>query len=346
MMRASKEAGFTLIEFSIASLTAMVMLAATFTLMNSLFTTNERTADVTATQQNVRVAINTIARDITMAGTGLPSGSIAVPNGLNSAAIIRPGMASFSSPDRNIETPNNTMPMISPGNNDGPTVNLDTDAMTILTLDQESPLWSVASVAIFSDRYEVTFTQPVNAGAMQLVAGDLLIFNNANGTILGCVTGIHNVLNTTALFEETDLMGVNQPDAATGQLGSLSNTDPPSPDYPPTTATRVNLINYFISTANAAHPRLMRAVNAAPAQIIAEDIEDLQFSFDLFDFETNTDTANQATTASPNQIRAVLVGVTGRSAEVMRRTNSYYRFPLVTKVNVRNSTFRNRYVGS
>jgi hypothetical protein len=345
-MRTTRESGFTLMEFSLASLVGMIMLGATFTLMNSLFTTNERTADVTATQQNVRVAINTIARDVTMAGTGLPSGSIAVPNGLNSTPIIRPGMAGHPDPDRNIETPNNTLPMISPGDNDGPTVNLDTDAMTILSLDQESPVWTVASIAVFADRYEVTFTQPVNAGDMRLVAGDLLIFNNANGTILGCVTGISNVLNTTAIFAETDLMVINQPDAASGNLGSLSNTSPPSADYPPTTGTRVNLINYFISTANAAHPRLMRAVNAAAPQIIAEDIEDLQFSFDLFDFETNTDTANQATTANPNQIRSVLVAITGRSAELLRRTNSYYRFPLVTKVNVRNSTFRNRYVGS
>jgi hypothetical protein len=181
---------------------------------------------------------------------------------------------------------------------------------------------------------------------MQLEAGDLLLFNNANGSILGCVTGISNSVNTTAIFNETDLMGVNQPDAATGNLGSLSNTDPPSSNYPPTTGTKVNLINYYISTANAAHPRLMRAVNAAAPQIIAEDVEDLQFAFDLFDFETNTDTANQATTASPNQIRAVLIALTGRSAEVLRRTNTFYRFPLVTKVNVRNSTFRNRYVGN
>lgn len=90
----------------------------------------------------------------------------------------------------------------------------------------------------------------------------------------------------------------------------------------------------------------MRAVNSsdvAVAQVIADDIENLQFSFDLFDYNTAVQTTGQSATTSPNQIRSVLVALTGRSADVLKRTSNYYRFQLVSKINIRNSTFRNRY---
>jgi Tfp pilus assembly protein PilW len=84
MMRRS-QSGFTLVEFMFCSMATMVMLGATFTLMNTVFVSNAGMGEMMGTQQNVRVAINTIARDITMAGTGLPSGTDALPNGLNSS---------------------------------------------------------------------------------------------------------------------------------------------------------------------------------------------------------------------------------------------------------------------
>ena len=341
-----RQEGFTLIEFSVCSLATMLMLAATFTLMNSLFTANSGMTDIMATQTNIRVAINTIARDITIAGTGLPTGSVELPNGTGAAAIIRPGMSSFSAPGRNINAPNDALPFLSPGDGAGPTVSNVTDALTIFTVDQQTPTWTVSAVALFSDRYEVTFTQSVNAGAMLLKPGDLLLFNNTNGSILACVSDISTVTTAKAFFRATDLMGINQPAVSGGNLGSLSSTVPPSSSYPPTTAIRINLINYFISTANASHPRLMRAVNAEAAQVMAADIENLQFSYDTFDYNSEVQTSDQANPAAPNQIRAALIAVTGRSPDRLKNTNNYYRFQLVSKINVRNSTFRNRYAGS
>lgn len=84
--------GFTLIEFAISNLATLIMLAATFTLLNTIFTANASVSEMMQTQQNIRVAMNTMTRDITMAGTGLPTGGIAVPNGTNSVAITRQGI--------------------------------------------------------------------------------------------------------------------------------------------------------------------------------------------------------------------------------------------------------------
>jgi len=342
-----KEKGFTLVEFAVSSLATMIILGATFTLMNSIFTANEGMGDIMAAQSNVRVALNTLARDITMAGTGLPVGSVEVPNGPSATPIVRPCMSDSTSAGRFVETPNNALPFLSPGDGAGPTISAATDALTIFSVNQDTPTWTVSSVALFANRYEMTFTQAVDTGTTKLVPGDVLLFNNSQGSVLACVTSISTSNTATAVFADTDVMAINQPMAEGGNLSSLTSTILATTAYPPTTAIKINIINYFISSATG-RPRLMRAVNnsdVSAAQVIADDIENLQFSFDLFDYNSSVQTADVSFTASPNQIRSVLVAVTGRSADMLKRTKDFYRFQLVSKINIRNSTFRNRYVG-
>src|SRR5688500_10138411 len=121
----NNESGFTLIEFMTASAAMMVVLAATFQLLNMTFTANSGMVEVMSTQQNIRVAINTIARDIVMAGTGLPSGGISVPNGNLSGAIVRPGVGG------DMLAPDDAIAILAPGNELGGNVNgVDTDALT------------------------------------------------------------------------------------------------------------------------------------------------------------------------------------------------------------------------
>jgi Tfp pilus assembly protein PilW len=346
MPRKKKESnsGFTLIEFAVCNLATLVMFAATFSLLNTIFTANSGMGEVKDTQQNVRVAMNTIARDITTAGTGLPNGGIAVPNGTNSTTLTRMGAGGT------LSTPNNVIALLTPGNAGGPTVGggvvntlltsgLATDVLTITSINQDSPTWNALTIS--SDGTQIDFVQEVRSGANQLFVGDLLVVTNSLGSVFGCVTSVSST-TSRAFFATADLMGINQPTAAAGNIKSLRSGGV----YPPTTLTRVNIVNYYINNSVAAHPKLMRATNAQTPQVIVEDIENLQFAFDLFDFTNNVDTANQATTTSPNQIRSVNVAISGRSPQVMQRSGKYYRFSLVSKVNVRNATFRNRYTGT
>jgi hypothetical protein len=300
-----------------------------------LFVANAGMAEMMQTQQNLRVAMNTMTRDITMAGTGLPNGGIAVPNGTNSTALTRQGAGGT------LTTPNSSIALLAPGNSAGPTVNaVTTDALSITAINQDSPTWNV--LAIDAAGTDIDFTQEVRSGAFQLVVGDLLVFTNSNGSVFGCVTSVSTTASR-AFFAAADAMGINQPAAASGNIQSIKSIDG---TYPPTTATRINIITYYLNNTVAAHPKLMRVANAQTPQAIVEDIENLQFSFDLFDFTTNEDTANQATTTSPNQIRSVTVSISGRSPQIMNQNNKYYRFSLTSKVNVRNATFRNRYTGT
>jgi len=325
--------GFSLIESSVASLATLLLLAAVFTLLNTVFTASADVSQVMSTQENLRVAMNTIARDITMAGTGLPTGGIAVPNGANSDALTRPGVGGT------LATPDNAIAIVAPGDGVGPTINgLATDAITIATIDQDSPQWTVKTFD--GTGTDLEFVQEVRNGSFQLLAGDLLVFTNPNGSAFGCVTSV-STTDSHAFFVDNDAMNVNQPNAASGNLNLIK-----AGGNSITSATRINVVTYYIDNSNTAHPKLMRAANATTPQVIVEDVENLQFTFDLYDFTNNTESSNQTTTASPNQIRAVNISVSGRSTSMMPRTRNYYRFSLVSKVNVRNNTFRNRYTGS
>lgn len=344
----TRQSGFTLIEFMLASVITMAMLAATFTLMNNVFVANARISQVLITQQNVRVALNTITRDITMAGTGMPDGGTPIPNGGTAVALTRNGAGGT------LPTPDDVINLLIPGDGSGPVVaklsstavavgtTSTTDVLTITMIDQTSPTWVTTSIT--STGTVIDFSPEVRSGAGQLYVNDLLLFNNANGSAFGCVTKV-STSASQAEFMDGDVLNINQPAAAVNGTikASLMNPGSSPATFPQATAVRATIITYYINNSNSSHPKLMRAVNGGTPQVMVEDIENLQFSYDLYNFENSTETSNQATTANPNQIRSVRVAISARSSERLQRTNDYYHFGLVSKVNVRNATFRNRY---
>jgi Tfp pilus assembly protein PilW len=338
--------GFTLVEFMIASLLTMSILAATFTVMNNVFVANTSVQQILGAQQNLRVGMNALTRDITMTGTGLPDSGIPIPNGTGAAQLVRPGLGLTCGVSTTgcLPTPNNVISILSPGKGIGPTVaGVATDVLTIAMIDQTSPTWAIASIS--TDGTVVNFTQNVrDAGATQLFVKDLLLFNNANGSAFGCVTTVVATTSGQAQFKAGDVLNINQPTAQFGTMTqTLRNPGSNPVTYPPTTATRVTLITYFLDNSSSQNPKLMRSVNGNSPQVMVEGIENLQFSFDLYNYANNTDTANVGTTTSPNQIRSVRVALSGHSTDKLKRTNDYAHFGLVSKINVRNATFRNRY---
>lgn len=340
------QAGFTLVEFMLASMLTLTVLAATFTLMNSLFVSNTTVQEILSTQQNLRVAMNAITRDITTTGTGLPDSGIPIPNGANSALLARPGISITCGVTTVgcLPTPNNVVALVSPGDGIGPTVaNAATDVLTLATVDQTSPTWVTTSFS--TDGTVVGFAQDVrDSGATQMFVNDLVLFNNANGKAFGCVTTVASTTSGQAEFKANDVLNINQPAAQFGAMGAaLKNPGSNPATYPPTSAVRVMLITYYIDNSNSQNPKLMRSVNANTPQVMVEGIENLQFSYDLFDFANNTDTSNQPSPTNLNQIRSVRIALNGRSPDKLKRTGDYFHFGLVSKINIRNATFRNRY---
>lgn len=79
--RKSRARGFTLIELLVAMALGLLVLGAMASLfktgLNAMMLVTQRTE----TQQNMRAAMDLMVKDISMAGAGLPSGGIQLPNG-------------------------------------------------------------------------------------------------------------------------------------------------------------------------------------------------------------------------------------------------------------------------
>jgi hypothetical protein len=139
-----------------------------------------------------------------------------------------------------------------------------------------------------------------------------------------------------------DPIGLNQMAADEGTLASLQT----APDvYPPTTATRVTLVTYYIDvTTDPALPRLVRQVNNGPRLAVALAVENLQFTYDLVDGTTNpTNVETPGADNSPHQIRKVNLFLAGRSLDLMPNPRQFFRNSMATQVTLRSLSFVDRY---
>jgi hypothetical protein len=231
-----------------------------------------------------------------------------------------------------------------PGSSLGPTVlGVQTDLITLLYADttialNEYPLVDINGNA---NHIRVDLRTPIT-GPDGLKVGDLLMFSNALGNALRMIThipgGPHQQVNLTP----TDPLGLNQTNAAQGTLQSLE-TGPNQ--YPPTTATRILMITYYIDRITDPDlPRLVRQVNAGPRLAIALGAENLQFSFDLVDGTVNPTNVDEPPAGqSANQIRKVNIYLAARSLDQDPRSRQFFRNSMATQVGLRSLSFVDRY---
>ena len=336
-MRKRHDGGFTLAETLVAlALTAIVISAAieTFNRAIGLFGTSRR---VSETNETLQAAMSVMVRDFIQTGRGIPLGGIPIPSGNGSAAITRPG------PGHLTFTGNpTTLPAISPGGGLGPTViGVATDIVNLFYADQTINLsqFPLASISANGETITVNAGTPIS-GANGLRAGDLLLFSNALGNAVGMITSVPG--GHTVVLAAGDALGLNQPGASQGTILNLQS----GPGvYPPTTATRVLMISYYVDdTTNPTLPRLIRRVNAGPPLAIALGAENLQLSYDFVDGVNNP--ANQKSVPvanSANQIRKVNLYLATRSLDKSPSLNDYFRNSMGTEVGLRSLSYVNRY---
>ena len=137
-------------------------------------------------------------------------------------------------------------------------------------------------------------------------------------------------------------MSLNQPGAEQGSITQLKNE---GGGFPPTSATRVWLITYYLDFDTVSDmPRLIRRVNYREGSAVALVLENLQLSYDLVDGITNP--INQKIPVPPNgpaQIRKANILISGRSSEPIRDTGEYLRRNLTTQVSLRSLSYFDRY---
>src|SRR3972149_3806175 len=81
--------GFILIELIVAMALGLIVLAGAVALFRQGVDISYMVTQRAEMQQNARVAINTVARDLSIAGTRLPSGGIQLPGGAGSTGSLR-----------------------------------------------------------------------------------------------------------------------------------------------------------------------------------------------------------------------------------------------------------------
>jgi prepilin-type N-terminal cleavage/methylation domain-containing protein len=367
--------GFSLLELLIASAIGVICVMAMTQMfrmgMNATFTVTQRAE----TQENMRAAIELMSKDISMAGAGLPTGGLQLPTASgNSKVACNQGGTCYVSGDT---YPNgNYMYGILPGFANGvegggiiasapAAIN---DSITSIYCDYNFPLTnftftfpSTTSATVAVVNAGVTPNNILAPGGLNV--GDLLLFlvstpgngKTSQGTsaaqtaaVVGEITGLPN--NTTIDFAGADALNFNQPSTAPNSLAYTINTLGSGLGSGNTvTVCRLYAVTYFLQVPPAGGtdqtPRLMRQVNGLNAVPVADNIINLQFSYDVINSVAGTMSANQsnpiAAGLSPALIQKVDMWVMGQSlTQGGTRSQSMY---LASSVAARNMSFCNSY---
>jgi hypothetical protein len=316
------------------------------------FTLGEALIAVTLTLMIVTAAIETLTRTITLTGTsrtmsetnhGLQAamslmGGIPLPNGAGAVAVLRPGPSAILT----FGAGTSTVSALVPGDTLGPNIlGNSTDIITVLYADRTLNLSQNPLTAIAADGTTMTVnaaTPVTGVGGIQ--AGDLILFSNAQGNALQMVTTTPT--SQVVQFADLDPMQLNQ---RTVPEGTLINLQESPGVYPPTTATRIMMVSYYIDTVtDPAMPRLVRRVNLGARLAIALGIENVQITYDLVDGVTNpTNVPTPGVANSANQIRKANLTLSARSQDVNPQTNQFFRNQMTTEVGLRSLSFVDRY---
>ena len=364
--------GFSIIELMVAMALGLILLGAATQLFTSGMKTTALVSNRTEMQQSARVALDLMAKDISMAGAGLPPGGIQLPTGAGSSlsrfACDQTGVCYLNANNyavgtigtaAPITTVSNFMYGIIPGSNNGmkkggPTViaatNRTADSITIIYEDFAFPLNQFTGG--FSDMTgtKMTLAAPVPQPAatpnatdpgVGIKVGDLLMVQTPLGTAVGEVSVVSPLAasGATITFSNGDALNLNQTGAFANSMtgivpaGSPFAAGPPAP--PPVTAVRLLAVTYFIEVPAAvgSTPRLMRQVNGNPPQPVADNIIDMQFTYDMCDPANAVPCAAiqdpLAVNLSPGQIHKVNVqlmvqslGANGKNSQNMQLSSA------------------------
>jgi prepilin-type N-terminal cleavage/methylation domain-containing protein len=356
----SKNRGFSLIELLIGMAIGLVVLGATTTLFKNGMDATRLVTQSSEMQQNVRATLNLVAKDVSMAGSGLPSGGLSLPFGAGATPSF------FAVSPAQAWLPNNTYPTnfmygIIPGATNGievggpPNITATgrpSDAITVVFADYAFPLnqYTTSIPAANPNGDLVTFAPPavppVGFPAIQspsgIQVGDLILFSNNRGNAIGEVTGIApQGANTNIAFANADPLNINQSGAANGNIKYLIGGGA-------TIGTRIWAVTYFIEVPAAATsqvPRLMRQVNGQAPVPVADNVINLAITYDMCDGTNGPNCSGVANALaapfSPNQVHKVNI-------QVMAQTINSYGYKsrstaLATSVSTRSLSFKDRY---
>jgi hypothetical protein len=358
-----RDAGFSILELMVAVGITLAVVAATLSTMTDANHANEAVTKMADMQENLRAGMNFIVQDLVQAGEGIPVGGIPIPANMdnetppqNTAALLnRPG------PTAGMKFPAvyATLAGVSPGpgltpadaiKQAGGFLTGTSDIISILYADNTlllhvNPINStknpVCNGTFGANGSSVTFDKNCldlsNNGNVSVSPGDLIMLSNALGNVLQTVTSVNG---QTLNFAAGDAFGLNQTGDPQGTITQIQTT-PGSNTYPPTSATRIWMITYYLdNVTDLQRPRLLRRVNFNPAQPVGEVIEDLQVSYDIVDGAGNPASVKQPSPSdSTAQIRKVNLYLAARSNSPYSQSGQFFRSNLLTQVTLRSMAY-------
>jgi len=339
--------GLSLMEALVAMLVASIVLAAGSSLVIKALQITDLVTVRSELQQDGRAAINSILKDLSLSGTGMPVGGVQLPTGTGSTKSLL-GCAGGVCVLKNHFFPGNHMYPVLPDPNDGNVQQGTPDALTTVYLDRTLNLGTASAINASGSQIDLASVAGVNIG-------DLIILSNVHGSAIGMVTNVLTTSNSL-VFANSDPLNINQPSAASGNIAALQDPGPGN-KYPPTTAARILVISYYLQ--QSAGPdgtfgndddnwQLMRQVNGQQPVPVIDGVENLQVTYDVYDdtannssstLVTNTKTANN----TPGLIRKVNIVLSLRSSRKAGPTKSLSHLTLSAAVSPRNLSFRDRY---
>jgi hypothetical protein len=391
--------GFSLVELLIALGVGILVLGTAVQLFSKSMQAAWLVSQRAEMQQDARAASNLLTKDISLAGAGMPSGGIALASGTASSPVYGCSYASpascylGASGTAAVNYPTQTvgastiryMYGVIPGCAKGITVNAaapPTDTITVVYADNTFLLsdYTVAFTAVNGTAVKFTLPSPapnpldqaVDNTAVGLQAGDLVLFQTKLGSGTGATTG-YAVGEVTAplptgtgpsynvSFANADPLLFNQTAATSGDMAQISAGTG-------TVATRIWVITYYVKIlpdplgVGTGTPVLMRQVNGRVPVPVAENVANLQFTYDTYDTSGNLLAAScdggESLGVSPNLIRTINIlhltfrsQMSGGNTIVQKITGTasagavtgFQGYDIQTSISARNLSFSQRY---
>jgi len=354
MQSQNHQHGISLLEMMIAMALGVMVMASMVRLFKAGVASCTLVIQRTEMQQNMRAAIELMSKDISLAGSGLPSGGIQLPtNGTVSRYGCDPTMCYVP----NGTYPNNNyLTGVLPGYNNGVEAQATipsapgarNDSITVIYADYSSPL----------NQYWLDFPTPTSAGTQLNVdvpfpapsplpplvtavggiqVGDVIWMSSSAGNAVGEVTALSS---TSLTFADYDALNLNQSAASVkNNIRALNNGSH-------LTGYRLYVVTYYLSVpGNGQLPRLMRQVNGRTPVPVADDIINLQFAYDLYNSSTNALDPNQPDPLSyPSDSLGLIqkINLSVMAQSLVNGTNAQ-NMRLATSVSARNMAFFDRY---
>jgi hypothetical protein len=321
--RSRGTAGYSLIEVLAAMAVTTLVMGGVFSAMTQAIRSFESAKLVTGMNNDLRIAMDMIVRDLIQTGQGLPIGrQVGVANGPNATPIVRPGPPANNDVDPAYPGVG-TFPAgpailaVTVGPDLGPTVSGQmTDVITVIMVDGAFDQVPLRTATANGGEAKVTVALPADAADGKVIddretpvdnirVGDLIMLKKGSTSILLQVTGVNGQEIT---FSAGDTLNLNQfqvlddnvnTEEMAGTANRLVNQEPVdepvarnaangAPVITGTNATRVRMITYFIDPfTDPRSPRLMRIVDHRPATTVAFSAENLRLTYDIVDGQEN-----------------------------------------------------------